>query len=131
MSAEIDGYRIAYNQVYKLKEKIKDKVEKKRLKKGKAYFICKGFPIYTEKDLLDVYQSDYLHGYEYDRYKDKLETLQKTKNKKTKDEYALEALNNICELLMNEIKEMEFEALPQEEQRKLLEERNLKAGLEV
>lgn len=131
MSAEIDGYRLAYKQIYKLVETMEERVTKKKTKVGKAYFICKGFPVYSEDDILEIYRADYLKGFEYNRYRDKLEKLQKEKGVKSKEEYAFEALKNVCSSLMSEIHEMEFEALPQEEQTRLLEERNIMAGLEV
>jgi len=92
MKTAIEGYRLAYKQVYKLKEAMQERVEKKKRKVGKAYFICKGFSVYNEKDLLDIYQSGYLQSYEYDKYLNKLEKLQKAEKEgvKRKEEYALE-----------------------------------------
>lgn len=131
VSAKIDGYRLAYKQICKLKDVMEERVEKKKSKVGKAYFVCKGFPIYSEDDLLEMYHTDYLKEFEYNRYRTKLEDLQKSKDTKSKEEYALSILKGVCLSIMTEIKDMEFEALSVEEQTRLLEERNIRAGLKV
>lgn len=129
--SELAGYRWVYKRIIKLKTEIEKKIETNEAKTDKPYFICHGFPIYNDEDLYDTYCADYFDSAQYEKYQEKLNTLKKLResNQKSKEEYALNILNELCRKLHSEIRELEFELLPPTEQSRLLEERNKKAGL--
>lgn len=128
----IKGLENLLKDLRKLKVKAEEKSLKEQEKNSKKFIKFKGYECYTHDDIDDVYRYDECTISECNKAHDKLvKKLDCNESGTTATGIYLKIISNIIANLQSELEEERFKSLPIEEQRKLLEERNIDAGAEV
>ena len=125
-----EAYRLAMStlkkQIDTLQAKAEKKNEKAKEKAGKKFIKFKGEEVHSLEELFDMYQADMCTSSEYDKAREKLEKqlagVQESVGENVEEE-AVHILKDIYQNLAGELREMEFEAMSEDEQIKYWEER--------
>lgn len=125
-----EAYKLAMTmlkkQIDSLKAKAEKKNEKAKEKAGRKFIKFKGEEIHNMEELFDMYQADMCTRREYDKARERLEKqlagVQESVGGNT-EEVAIQILKNIYQNLASELKELEFEAMSEDEQKKYWEDR--------
>ena len=131
MKVKLKAYKKFYEDLQKLENRAKAKLETEKFKRAETFIMLKGVECYNEADIMDVYAYGDCSSKERDKAIEKLKKkLNQDDNGETETDIYLKVLNNYMICLANEIADIKFMMLPIEEQTRLLEERNKKAGVD-
>lgn len=120
MSTELEALEIARAEVSKIREKYKLKADKERAKVNEVYILVQGEKCYSENDINEWYQSDYITEKQCDKYIEKLtKKLEQAGQTEfyTKSERVCQILNNTIENYTTEI--LEIKSKQEREQKRL------------
>ncbi|GEM_PF-6470001 len=116
------AYKKALEQLNKLRDKAQNSKEKDREKRSKKYVIVCGVECYTEEEIRDFYQQEYITFNQYLRLSEKLEKLQAVDvNEMGVYDYLVDILANFINDCVTEISHAEFKNKPREEQISIVE----------
>lgn len=125
-----EAYKLAMTTLKKqidlLQAKAEKKAEKVKEKAGRKYIRFKGQEVHNMEELFDMYQADMCTSSEYDKAREKLEKqlagVVESVGENVEEE-AVQILKGIYQNLASELREMEFEAMSEDEQIKYWEDR--------
>ena len=109
------------NEIIKINEKYHKKAEKERAKVNNVYVTVRGEKCYTEAEINEWYESDYITCKQADKYIERLEQKKEKAGQKdyyTKSERVVSILNNIIHNFSSEIEGIKIQ---EEEEKKRLE----------
>lgn len=116
------AYKKALEQLNKLRDKAQNLKEKDREKRTKKYIIVCDVECYTEEEIRDLYQQEYITFNQYLRLSEKLEKLQAIDvNEMGVYDYLVDILANFINDCVAEISHAEFKNKPREEQISIVE----------
>ena len=118
MDEELKSLQAVADEITKLKNKYSAKAEKERAKINDVYVTVCGEKCYTSDEINEWYAGDYITCAQADKLIEKLESKKAKAGEKdscTKSERILKILNNICNNLYCEIRDIK---LKQEQERK-------------
>lgn len=126
---KIKAYKKLMEDLIKLRIKAQAKADKEKEKNNKKFIMFKGVECYSEEDILDIWGFGDCTEKEYNSAIERLnKKLNIDWNGETEIGIYIKCISSIISSLYNEIQTLEFNALPSEEKRRILEERNKEVG---
>lgn len=122
MNEELKSLETVANEIIKVRNKYSAKAEKERARINDVYVTVCGEKCYTEQEINDWYANDYISSTQCDKYIERLDAKKKKageKDSRTESEIIVNILNNICNNIYLEIKDIKIK----EEQEKKKQER--------